>query len=306
MNKRHKLPRLVRVFIAASLAMIVTCVLFLVFGHGSLAERGRNKVARTRRKAELTWLTLTGRRIDVGGYRLHFECSGHGNVTVVMDAGLNMPAETWASVPAELSKFTRVCVYDRAGLGDSDPGPQPRTSQLIVNELHQALTNARVPGPYVLAGHSFGGLNVRLFASEYPKEVVGLVLIDASHEDQYQRLAALLPPDEKEKYLWHEGGGNTEGVDLLTSAKQVHAAPLPNIPLVVLSAAQASAKTPQARQVHDELQASLVNLTPQGKQIIAERSGHFIQEQQPELVISVIREMISTIQSSATRNGPLQ
>lgn len=286
--------------IAASLAVIVTGVLFLVFGHGSLAERGRNKVARTKRQAELTWLTLTGRRIDVGGYRLHFECSGKGSVTVVMDAGLNMPAQTWNSVPAELARFTRVCVYDRAGLGDSDPGPQPRTSQVIVNELHQALINARVAGPFVLVGHSFGGLNVRLFANEYPKDVVGLVLIDASHEDQYQRLASLLPPDEKEKYLRHEGGGNTEGVDILTSAKQVHAAPVPNIPLVVLSAAQASAKTtPQAKQVHDELQTSLVNLTPQGKQIIAERSGHFIQQQQPELVIDAVREMISKIRSGS-------
>ena len=286
----------------AGLSVVIfgTGVLFLTFGRGSLAERGRDKLKRTRRAAELGWLTLTGRRIDVGGYRLHLECSGRGDVTVVMDTGLNMPAETWNDVPRELAKFTKVCVYDRAGLGDSDPGPQPRTSQLIVNELHVALLKAGVRGPYVLAGHSFGGLDVRLFASEYPKDVGGLVLIDASHEDQYERLASLLPPADREKYLRHEGGGNTERVNILASAKQVHDAPLPDIPLIVLSAGQAGPNTtPEAQKVHDELQASLVHLTSQGRQIIAERSTHFIQQQQPELVVEAVREVIAKCQARA-------
>jgi pimeloyl-ACP methyl ester carboxylesterase len=302
MSKRLPIWRIFGMLVALTLIILATGVLFLVFGRGRLAERGRDKLTRTRRKAELTWLTLTGRRIDVGGYRLHLECSGKGRVTVLMDAGLNMTTSTWNGVLPELSKITRVCVYDRAGLGDSDPGPQPRTSQLIVNELHTALTNAGVVGPYVLAGHSFGGLNMRLYANQYPKEVVGIVLIDASHEDQYERLASLMSPAEKEKFLRHEGGGNTERVDILASAKQVLAAPVPNIPLVVLSAGQRGEKTSvQAQQVHDELQARLVTLTPQGRQIIAARSGHFIQDQQPDLVINAIRDVVLECRSKLSQ-----
>lgn len=294
MSKRPKLWQMIRKLVVLCLIVTVAGVWFLVFGSGSLAERGRNKFARTRRSAELGWLTLTGRRINVDGYRLHLECAGEGDVTVVMDSGLNMTTEAWFGVDKEVAKFTRVCIYDRAGLGNSDPGPQPRTSELIVKELHTLLVNANIPGPYVLAGHSFGGLNVRLFANQYPKDVVGLVLIDASHEDQYARLAALEPPVEREKYLRHEVGENVERVDILTSAKQVHAAPLPPVPLVVLSAGQfESGTSAEAMKVHRELQASLVQLTPKGKQVIAERSGHFIQENQPELIIEAIRSVLS-------------
>jgi pimeloyl-ACP methyl ester carboxylesterase len=269
-------------------------VLFLIFGRGKLAERGRDKVARAQRSAELMWLTLTGRRIDVGGHRLHFECQGEGKVSVIMDAGLNQPAKTWNGIPAEVAKFTRVCVYDRAGLGDSDPARRPRTSQQIVNELHTVLAKAGIGGPYVLAGHSFGSLNVLLFASQYPNETVGLVLIDGSHVDQYKRIAENLPTAEREKYLRHEGGENFEGVNLLESAEQVRASRLPEIPLIVLSAGDDYPDVPsELRKIHDEQQALLVTLSPKGKQMIAERSRHFIQETQPELIVKAIRDVIS-------------
>jgi len=133
-----------------------------------------------------------GQRVDVGGYRLHLQTVGSGLPTVVLDAGLSDCSVNWCRILPEVAKFTRVCAYDRAGLGWSDAGPRPRSSEQIVRELHTLLTQAGIPGPYVLVGHSFGGYNVRLFAQEYPGAVAGLVLLDSAHEDQAARMPASL------------------------------------------------------------------------------------------------------------------
>src|SRR5258706_7187226 len=125
-----------------------------------------------------------GQLVDVGGYRLHIICAGEGGPTVVPEAGLIGLALSWSLVQPEVAKFTRVCAYDRAGYGWSDPnliGIHP-TSQRLVHELHTLLVNASIAGPYVLVAHSFGGLNVRLFANQYPNDVIGVVLIDSANE----------------------------------------------------------------------------------------------------------------------------
>lgn len=126
-----------------------------------------------------------GELVDIGGFRLHLNCIGQGTPTVVMDAGGGASSITWGLIPSEIAKFTRVCTYDRAGLGWSDPNPRiSRTSQQSVDELHLLLTKAGINPPYILVGHSLGGVNMRLYASQYPENVVGLVLVDSSHEDQ--------------------------------------------------------------------------------------------------------------------------
>lgn len=124
-----------------------------------------------------------GRRVDVGGFSLNLNCTGKGKPTVILESGLGIPSIGWSLVQPKIAQFARVCSYDRAGYGWSDPGPFPRTSREIASELHTLLVNAHVAPPYILVGHSFGGFNIRLFNQMYPSEVAGVVFVDASQED---------------------------------------------------------------------------------------------------------------------------
>ena len=123
-----------------------------------------------------------GQLVDVGGYHLHLHCIGQGGPTVVLDAGLGAFSLDWGAVQPHIATSTRVCTYDRAGLGWSDPGPTPRSPQQFASELHALLTKGGVEGPYVLVAHSISGKTARLFASQHPDEVAGMVLVDARHE----------------------------------------------------------------------------------------------------------------------------
>ena len=133
-----------------------------------------------------------GLMVDVGGYRMHLYCIGQGSPPVVLESGLGGYWLDWYKTQPQIAKFTYVCAYDRAGLGWSDPSPRSRNSRAMAEELHTLLHKAGVAGPYVLAGHSFGGFNVRMYASLYPTDVVGLVLVDSSHPDQNNRFSPRL------------------------------------------------------------------------------------------------------------------
>jgi pimeloyl-ACP methyl ester carboxylesterase len=134
-----------------------------------------------------------GQLVDVGGYTLHIDCEGDNGPTIVLVTGLGGSSLLWSRVQPALARSTRVCVYDRAGLGWSDPSDGPRTPAAVADELHTLLANAGVPGPYVLVGASVGGKYIRLFAEQYPNEVAGMVLVDARHES----VDASLTPDEQ-------------------------------------------------------------------------------------------------------------
>ncbi|MCO6451480.1 MAG: alpha/beta hydrolase [Caldilineales bacterium] len=138
-----------------------------------------------------------GQLVDVGGYHLHINCTGAGSPSVVIEAGLADWSTGWEFVQQEVSKSTRVCTYDRAGWGWSDPGPLPRDAAHFAQELHTLLQNAGIPGPYVMAGHSLGGLVVRVFAHDYASEVTGVVLIDSMSPRQFtQPQLDAQPPTE--------------------------------------------------------------------------------------------------------------
>src|SRR5258706_10241271 len=126
-----------------------------------------------------------GQLIDIGGYRLHLYCMGEptdGSPTVVLEQGLGGTSPAWALIQPEVAKVTRVCAYDRAGLGWSDAAP---AGKQVVEELHTLLQKANISGPYVLVGHSFGGLHTLSLTPQYSKEVVGVVLLESSHPNQW-------------------------------------------------------------------------------------------------------------------------
>lgn len=277
-----------------------------------------------------------GRLVDVGGYRLHLHCTGAGTPTVVLDAGLGGGMLDWMLVQPEVAKFSRVCSYDRAGVGWSEAGTKPRTTQQISQELHTLLGKAGIQSPYVLVGHSFGGINVQYFASQHPNEVAGMVLVDSTHEKQFSRqempkpptflpfvVKALVPfgvarlmnhlgepppnitPDLAVQrasiyaHTRHLYAVADEMISLSVSLAQAQAVPLQwgDKPLVVLTRGRKEAapllspeEANRMEQTWKELQTELVGRSQNGKQIIAEKSGHYIQFDQPNLVLNTIRQ----------------
>jgi len=281
-----------------------------------------------------------GQLVDVGGYKMHLYCTGEGSPTVILEAGLNDFYVSWAKVQPEVSKSVRVCSYDRAGLGWSEASPRARTSEVMAEELHTLLTNADVESPYILVGHSFGGINVRSFAQKYPDEVVGMVLVDSAHEGQGARLPflkeaadrlvgqfrslsfissfglmALSPetipnrglPDEAYKQYQavlattkYFDGGIAESLAFYSSTPSSKIAGLGDLPLIVLSHGlpDRSIGVTESQQAQFErewtaMQSELAGLSTNSKRIIAETSEHYIQLDQPDLVIESILELVN-------------
>jgi pimeloyl-ACP methyl ester carboxylesterase len=140
-----------------------------------------------------------GRLVDVGGFHLHLHCGGDGSPCIILDAALGASSVSWSLIQPELSKLTRVCSYDRAGFGWSDAGPLPRTAGRIPDELHTLLQRAHVNPPFLLVGHSFGGLVAQIFAHRFHSEIAGMVLVDPAHAEDWVR------PAPKEQVLIDRG-----------------------------------------------------------------------------------------------------
>jgi pimeloyl-ACP methyl ester carboxylesterase len=136
-----------------------------------------------------------GQLVDIDGHKMHLDCTGQGVPTVLLESGLSDNWLVWYKVQPAVSKLTRVCSYDRAGLGFSDPRPEQQPdSRNIAHNLHTLLANAGVNPPYVLVGHSIGGIHIRVYQNLYPADIVGMVLVDSGHPDQEERL----PPEMKQ------------------------------------------------------------------------------------------------------------
>ena len=240
--------------------------------------------------------------VDMGGYEMYLHCMGTGTPTVILEAGLNDVAETWSLVLPEVAGYTQVCAYDRAGLGQSDPGPEPRDSFQIIRELHNLLINAGIEEPFVLAGHSLGGMYMRLFADEYPEDVVGLVLVDSAHIDDPERCAAVLPPetpDESESLrLTREWLADPPTFTELPR-QLFEPGSLGDMPLVVISVPHQQRPTDlpigfsnALDEIWVELQNEWAQISLHSSHIFAYESGHFIQQDQPDLVIDAILQVV--------------
>jgi pimeloyl-ACP methyl ester carboxylesterase len=249
---------------------------------------------------------------DVGGRRLFLRCTGHGSPTVVFEGGLTTD---WYELQNRVAPFTRVCSYDHPGgpRSRSDPAPTPRTARDFVADLHTQLHVAHVPGPYVLAGHSNGGLFTLLYASTYPRQVAGLVLIDAVHPATIKRRLAMLKPILSPEE-WQAARQlmiavpprliDPEQVDIWTSERQTRRAlrrsPIRPMPLVVLAHGHPEPGTPFVELEEPfwrQLQRELAHLVPGGRLVIATESGHDIQHEQPELVLDAIRDVVLAVRA---------
>ena len=307
--------------------------------------------------------TQAQRLVTVDGTRrLNLYCSGEGSPTVIFDSGLGDGTKVWGQVQPQVAQQTRACAYDRAGLGFSDGTDDPGTSENAVRDLKRLLQAAAIHGPYVLVGHSYGGMNVRLFAARYPSEVAGLVLVDPSHEDLGRDIGALDPESDRRHWRYVEelgeclqadpsefvagsklfalcvaGAGprysdkiNAVEIERGTQPARVRAwisemthvwaesadqvrrssRDLGDIPIVVLTkepSPPAGTETPELRaaknavwlRLHEEIAA----MSSRGRRLTVENSGHYIQLDRPDVVVSAIREVVYSSRCVRSRSS---
>lgn len=259
-----------------------------------------------------------GRRVDVGGFELHINCAGDRAPTVVVEAGLAGFSLEWLEVQRRVASDLRVCVYDRAGYGWSDPGPLPRTVDRIAGELDKLLSAAGERPPFILVGHSFGGYVVRYFAAHAPERVAGLVFVDASQPEQHALMPLSLPrgggrlhatPVLPEGFpealattalrlMMKPGARQTQYSELTnfaaSAARLGAVSELPMVPVVVLSrsvvgttgAFDAAARD---EQIWSALQVSFASRTPGSSFYEVDGAHHHIHLSHPERVAEAIR-----------------
>ncbi len=230
-------------------------------------------------------------KVDVGGYRLAIRCRGTGTPTVVLESGFDSPGAVWSLVQPKVASTTRVCSYDRAGVGDSDPrkpaGPVPATR--VVEDLHTLLTRANIAPPYVLGGWSFGGFFVRFYTKRYPDEVRGLVSVDGT--------PAGLPPGRPDIDLVE---GDHESFYMAAADAEVAASPdLGARPLVVLTRGKGDA-TPDLEALWLKLEKQVARLSTSSILVRADNSGHAIVTDNPLLTAEAFRQVIAAVRNGAT------
>ena len=279
-----------------------------------------------------------GQLVDVGGYRLHINCTGSSSPTVVIDAGLGDWSTSWGeAVQPGVAKTTRVCTYDRAGMGWSDAGPLPRDAEHFARELHTLLQNANVPGPYILVGHSLGGLPVRVFVHEYASEVAGVVLIESMNPNRFNRtspdvlsqsrsqsqpfsfgavlarfgvarllvkLPFIAPHVSANDNAYYSRYIRTQSLQATTDESQGMPASGEEA-----SAVQSFGDLPlivlTGRLNSDgswqEWQKELLQLSSNSRQVFAENSGHNVQLDEPNAAIEAITQMVQQVRQAAMK-----
>lgn len=278
-----------------------------------------------------------GQLVDVGGYRLHINCVGNGSPTVIIEAGLGDWSTSWGgTVQPDVSKTTRVCTYDRAGMGWSDPGPLPRDAAHFAQELNTLLQNANVPGPYIMVGHSLGGVAVRVFVHDYTSEVAGVVLIESMNPKQSTQSPEVLSQSESQSQPFSFQAALARfGVARLLVKVPAIAPSMPAgqeayYPLYIrpqsfqttdnegqgmpASLAQAAAVktfgdlplivlTGKQNDIPGwtEWQTELLQLSPNSQHLFAENSGHNVQVDEPQAAVEAILQMIEQVRETESK-----
>jgi len=258
--------------------------------------------------------------ISIGTHSLHIRCTGQGSPTVVIDTGVGDTSKRWNDLQTQVAQFTHVCTYDRAGYGTSGPGPLPRHSERLAEELKKLLENAKVKEPYILLGHSLGALTMEVFANRNPDKTAGLILLDPpplpfitgqafpelyqmleGQTVEFQNMAELArqseDPEAQVKANYLEAVASEHGALITESASQVAAIQsFDEIPLVVIGSGIPNPGFGPDTEVFQhfwiEQNRELAAKSKNGKFILAEESSHYIHEDTPELVVEIIHEMM--------------
>jgi len=255
----------------------------------------------------------TGELVDVGGYHLDVLRQGAGSPAVILVAGLGNALDSWSQISPAAAGLSTVMAYSRAGLGRSDPSPHEYTAQAAVAELHALLKRLELKPPYVLVGASYGGILVRLYTSVYPTEVAGLVFIDASHEQQVQRWGKLDSTYPAAFRSFFEGrlkslkgaeaGETRESMRIQAAGGVEGMKPVPDVPIAVLTSMKVD---PSAQYVNDTeagheawraMHDEWVRQSHNGEHIVTARSGHHIQDDEPQLVMNAIRFVVDRVRT---------
>lgn len=235
--------------------------------------------------------------VQISDCKLYAKLVGekNGKPTVIMDAGYGDFSKVWDSLIGDISTLSNVLIYDRAGLGKSEKSSNPRTSREMIKELKELLNETKIKPPYILVGHSFGGVNMRMFATEYQNEVCGLVLVDSTPEDYRERFLPTMSKDFQQAYnkqFVYEGNYD----EFMESLKQLKETRLKlNIPLIVLSAGKKAHYSKESQELWNEMQREILEISSNGELVIAENSAHYIQNDEPEVVVSAIKKLINLL-----------
>lgn len=238
-------------------------------------------------------------KYDVGGHKLYLLSYGQNKPTVILESGIGDGGTMsgWDVVQKDVKNFAQVCLYDRAGLGKSDKGPSPRTTIQIANELHALLESAKLTPPYIFVGHSMGGLHIQTYAMLYPEEIAGMVFVDPTPKELVDTLSSearenLIMAGAPQAVLDEAGAGLNESIPTFKSLPS-----LPDVPVVVITSSFTGEGNVNKSQ-WEELKGYHQNLSEEvsdGTHIIATKSGHYIQMEEPKLVVDAIQRVFDKV-----------